>query len=226
MLAPGYVLIEAGVGWVLAETGGRPLLTPMGHRVASRHRALAERLLDDVGSLGTEATFPPTPYTLQVAYQDFGRSIPLAQVRASVLAGIDPRWDVISQLPADPGAAAALRSAYQISDADGDIDALKRQVDVLPLRALVAVMVFSAHFRSAVLGLKVVGVRADLDRLARGMCSHVLGDGGETVGRQLCSESGEQAAAARPGSRRITPHSCGVRRVLEGFRFFASFPEE
>jgi hypothetical protein len=71
MYAVRYSLHETDSQWTIHE-GGVPLLTPMGHPVATRHARLAERMLEGVRAASDHDD--PTPYSLQVWYSRGGRS--------------------------------------------------------------------------------------------------------------------------------------------------------
>jgi hypothetical protein len=242
MLAVRYSLHETDSTWTLHEQDA-PLLTPMGHPVATRHRPLAERILEGVRASNDQDEL--TPYSLQVWYLDFGRQVPVGHLRASVLSGLDRRWDVASNPPADPRLAEGLRRAYRFADGDCSDAALRARVGRLSRRAMMTVAVFSARFQSARLGLLTVDPDTDRERLAFGTCRQV---GERRVGRSLvgdprylapalgrrdafCRDSCLPRVAAHPeddvtlGLRRV-PRNCAVRSLLEGVRFFASFPDE
>ena len=242
MLAVRFSLQESGSGWTLYEQDV-PHLTPMGHPVATVHRPLAERLLEGVRAQNEQDT--PTPYSLQVWYLDFGRRVPVEHLRASVLTGLDPRWDVASNPPADPRLAEGLRRAYQRKVSRDVDERLRDRVQRLSRRALLTVAVFSARFQSARLGLLTIEPDVDPERLAVGTCRLV---GERRVGRSLhgdpryllptldrresfcrehclsrvCGHPEDDEALGRSRSAR----NCGVRGMLEGVRFFASVPDE
>ena len=242
MLAVRYSLHKTESGWTVHEQDA-PLLTEMGHPVATRHRPLAERMLEGVRAATDHDD--PTPYSLQVWYLDFGRQVPVEHLRASVRTGLDTRWDVASNPPADPRLAEGLRRAYQLKGAEGLDDRLRARVRRLSRRALLAVAVFSARFQSARLGLMTVDAGTDLERLGFGTCRYVAerrvgrslhGDPrylGPTLARResFCRDhcltriSGhpeDDVALGLPRSAR----NCAVRSLLEGVRLFASFPDE
>ena len=242
MLAVRYSLHETDSTWTLHEQDA-PLLTPMGHSVATRHRPLAECILEGVRASNDQDEL--TPYSLQVWYLDFGRQVPVEHLRASVLSGLDRRWDVACNPPADARLAEGLRRAYRFADGDGSDEALRARVSRLSRRAMMTVAVFSARFQSARLGLLTVDPDTDRERLALGTCRQV---GERRVGRSLvgdprylapalgrreafCRDSCLPRVAAHPeddaalGLRRVA-RNCAVRSLLEGVRFFASFPDE
>jgi len=242
MLAVRYSLHETDSGWTLHEQDA-PLLTPMGHPVATRHRPLAERILEGVRAANDQDEL--TPYSLHVWYLDFGRQVPLEHLRASVLSGLDRRWDVACNPPADPRLAEGLRRAYRFADGDGGDELLRARVSRLSRRALMTAAVFSARFQSARLGLLTLDADTDRERLALGTCRHV---GERRVGRSLvgdprylapalgrreafCRDSCLPRVAGHPeddaslGLRRVS-RNCAVRSLFEGVRFFASFPDE
>jgi hypothetical protein len=242
MLALRFSLHETGSSWTLYEQDV-PHRTPMGHPVATVHRPLAERLLEGVRAENDQDA--PTPYSLQVWYQDFGRQVPVEHLRSSVLTGLDPRWDVASNPPADPRLAEGLRRAYQ-GNVGPDLDErLRERVHRLSRRALLTVAVFSARFQSARLGLLAIDPDVDRERLALGTCRHV---GERRVGRSLHGDPRYLAPAlgrresfcrdvclsrigghpeddVAPGPSR-NARNCAVRGLLEGVRFFASVPDE
>jgi len=241
MYAVRYSLHERDSQWAIHE-GGAPLLTPMGHPVATRHARLAEHMLEGVRAASDHDD--PTPYSLQVWYLDFGRQLPVDHLRALVLSVLDTRWDVGSNPPADPRLAEGLRRAYQ-GQAKRLDDELRAQIGRLSRRALLTVAVFSARVQSARLGLMTVDAGTDLERLALGTCRYVAE---RRVGRGLQGDPRYlgPALARREGFcrdhclTRIAGHpeddvalglprsarNCAVRGLLEGVRFFASFPDE
>ena len=105
-------------------------------------------------------------------------------------------------------------------------------------------MAFDTHFDRPNAGLDVITGRVDLDQLSADLCAFVaerrIGRGLEGSGshhapvgdrdEDFCREHCLPAIAAHPSEDRPaherTPSRCGTRRTLEGFRFFASFPEE
>jgi len=242
MYAVRYSLHETDSQWTIHE-GDVPLLTPMGHPVATRHPRLAERLLEGVRAANDHDD--PTPYSLQVWYLDFGRQLPVDHLRALVLSVLDTRWDVGLNPPADPRLAEGLRRAYQGQGAKGLDDPLRVRVGRLSRRALLTVAVFSARVQSARLGLITIDAGTDLERLALGTCRYVAE---RRVGRGLQGDPRYlgPALARREGFcrdhclTRIAGHpeddvalglprsarNCAVRGLLEGVRLFASFPDE
>ena len=242
MFAVRYSLHETDSQWTIHE-GDVPLLTPMGHPVATRHPRLAERMLEGVRAANDHDD--PTPYSLQVWYLDFGRQVPEDHLRASVRTGLDTRWDVASNPPTDPRLAEGLRRAYQLKGPEGLDNQLRARVDRLSRRSLMAVAVFSARFQSARLGLMTVDAGTDLERLAFGTCRYVaerrVGRGlqgdprylGPALARRegfcrdhcltrIAGHPEDDFAFGRPRSAR----NCAVRGLLEGVRLFASFPDE
>jgi hypothetical protein len=244
MLAPRYNLTETTEGWTVFEQDA-PLLTPMGHPVASRHRALAERILEGARAAGELAHDQPTPYSLQIWYRDFGSRVPVDHLRASVLNSLHPRWDVACNPPQDARLAEAARRAYGAELACAEPERLASRVDALARRPLLTVAVFSARFQSARLGLKVVDGAYDLERLSLGLCAFVaerrVGRGLHGDPRYVAPADGVRESFCRDHClARIAPHpdddtalglrrsarNCGMRQLLEGVRFFASFPDE
>jgi hypothetical protein len=219
-VAEPWRLAALSAGWMLLEND-QPVRTPLGAPVGSRYRPLARRMLENVRNFGGHALLPPTPYGLQVLYLDFARSVPSAQLAPVVLSCLEGR-----------------------GGAWPDPEARRQAVARLSTRALLAILAFDAQFERPQTGLDVVTGRADLDRLAAGLCAFVaerrIGSGlggdpryyapvtdrNEDFCRELCLPtiapvpSGDGECPERTASR------CGTRRILEGFRFFASFPEE
>jgi hypothetical protein len=108
-----------------------------------------------------------------------------------------------------------------------------------------AALVFDSHFWNIRLALDVVGGKAQLERAALGTCAFVAERRtGRSVEADLryyapvrerreafCSDHCLPAIGPRPSSDGPclpprSPVDCGMLRVLEGFRFFASFPDE
>jgi hypothetical protein len=158
MLSVRYSLQQVGSGWTLYEQDA-PVLSPMGHPVATVHRSLAERLLEGVRTANDQDD--PTPYSLHVWYLDFGRRVPLEHLRASVLSGLDPRWDVACNPPADPRLSEGLRRAYRSNGEIWRDERTRERLDRLSRRALLTVAVFSARFQSARLGLLTIDLDTD-----------------------------------------------------------------
>lgn len=242
MLSVRYSLQKTGPGWTLCERDA-PLLTPMGHPVATVHRSLAERLLEGVRAANDQDD--PTPFSLQVWYLDFGCRVPVEHLRASVLSGLDPRWDVACNAPADPRLSEGLRRAYRSNGEIWSDERTRERVDRLSRRALLTVAVFSARFQSARLGLLTIDPDTDRERLALGTCRLVaerrVGRGLHGDPRYLAPALGrregfcrdhclsrvaghpeDDVAVGLPRSRR----NCAVRNMLEGVRLFAGFPDE
>jgi hypothetical protein len=177
---------------------------------------------------------------LQVLYLDFARSIPPGQLAPVVLSCLDGR----SRIPDDPRLVEAARLISVVDPRQTDPEVRRQAVAGLSTRALLAILAFDTQFGNAQAGLDLVTGRVDLDALATGLCAFVAerriesGLDGDTryfapvaerdadfcrghclptIGA-LPSEDGECLTR--------TPSRCGTRRMLEGFRFFASFPEE
>jgi hypothetical protein len=106
-------------------------------------------------------------------------------------------------------------------------------------------LVFNAHFWNVRLALEVVGGDQPLERIVLGICAFAAerrigrGLGGDLPyyaplrerREAFCSDHCLPAIGPRPSDHRpcLPPRTavdCGMLRVLEGFRFFASFPEE
>jgi hypothetical protein len=207
-------LSASPAGWTLFEHD-QPVRTPLGAPVGSRYRPLARRMLENIRSFGGHSLLPPTPYGLQVLYLDFARSLPAGQL------------------------APVVRSRLQGHGRTPD-DPLAR----LSTRSLLAVLAFDAQFENPHAGLDVVAGAADLDALAAELCAFVAerriasGLEGDTRyfapvaerDEDFCREHCLPTIAPHPSEDRVcltrTPSRCGTRRMLEGFRFFASFPEE
>lgn len=213
-------LATSSAGWTLLEHE-RPVLTPLGVPVGSRYHPLALRMLENVRTFGGHALLPPTPYGLQVLYLDFARAVPSAQLAPVALSCLEGR-----------------------GGAWPDPEARRRAVARLSARALLAMLAFDAQFERPQTGLDVVTGGADLDRLAAGLCAFVAerrigsGLGGdpryyapvtdrdEDFCREICLPTIAPVPSGDAGCLERTPSRCGMRRILEGFRFFASFPEE
>jgi len=215
--------MPTGDGWGLQQTssgftllqGNAPLRTPLGFPVATRHRALGRRILEDVRESGSATLFQLTPYALQVLYLDFARALP------------PPRLAAIARACLENGGKA-------VPDVLGRLSA----------RALLAVIACDASFERPGMGLDVVTGTADLDRLSSDLCAFVAerrvggGLGGDARyyaplrerNLHFCSERCLPSTGAEPSADGDcpprTPSRCGTRRMLEDVRFFASFPEE
>ncbi len=198
MLSVRYSLQETGPGWTLYEQDA-PLLSPMGHPVATVHRSLAERLLESVRTANDQDDL--TPFSLQVWYLDFGCRVPVEHLRASVLSGLDPRWDVACNAPADPRLSEGLRRAYRSNGEIWSDGRTRERVDRLSRRALLTVAVFSARFQSARLGLLTIDTDTDRERLALGTCRLVAE---RRVGRGLHGDP-RYLAPALGAARELLP---------------------
>jgi len=204
--------------------------------VVSRHEALSRRILEDWRFHGLEAHLPSSAYRLQALYLDFGQNAPTDHLAASLLRAFD--------VPLAGGEdSAARRSPVDLLDGDGI--RMGERVAGLSRRALAATLVFNAHFWNAGLALEVVAGGEPLEPAALGTCVFVAerrlgrGLGGDLryyapLGERLeafCSDHCLPAVRPQPSEDLPcqpprTPVSCGMLRILEGFRFFASFPDE
>jgi hypothetical protein len=232
-------LAASSAGWTLFEHD-QPVRTPLGAPVGSRHHPLARRMLENVRSFGGPALLPPTPYGLQVLYLDFARSVPAAHLSRVVLSCLEGR----RRLPDDLRPVAAARATSAVDARETDPEVRRQAVAGLSTRSLLAVLAFDAQFENPQAGLDVITGRADLDGLAAGLCAFVaerrIASGLEGDPRyyapvaerdeDFCREHCLPTIAPLPSEDREclarTPSRCGTRRMLEGFRFFVSFPEE
>jgi hypothetical protein len=229
------------------ETGagaGDPPRTPLGHPVVSRHDALSNRIRGDLRAYGSDALFPASAYRLQALYLDFGRTAPVAELAESVLRALDAPREAAGPAVADPRLLEAERQSAGNPD-DEDASPVGRRVARLSRRALTTALVFNAHFWNVRLALEVVGGERPLERAALATCAFVAE---RRIGQSLhgdlryyaplrerrqafCSDHCLPAIGASPTEDRPclpprTPADCGMLKILEGFRFFASFPEE
>lgn len=224
--------------------GGGPPFTPLGHPVVSRYDALDRRIREDLQVHGGGAHPPSSAHRLQVLYLDFGR-VALAEHgiesvrRALAVAGHG------GGLPArDP----RLREAdgQLFGDLDGqDASNVVERAARLSRRALMTALVLNANLWNVRLALEVAGGEGRLERIALGTCSFVAERRiGRSVGFDLryyaplrerreafCSHHCLPAVGPLPSDDREcipprTPVDCGMLGILEGFRFFASFPDE
>jgi hypothetical protein len=236
--AEPWRLAASSTGWTLLEHD-QPVRTPLGAPVCSRYRPLARRMLENVRSYGGHALLPPTPYGLQVLYLDFARSVPAAQLAPVVLSCLEAS----GRVPDDPRLAAIARAKVSV-DPRADPAARGQVVSRLQTRALLALLAFDAQFELPQAGLDVITGSADMDRLASALCAFVAerrvggGLGGDARyhapvadrDEDFCREHCLPTIAPLPSEDRVclarTPSRCGTRRILEGFRFFVSFPEE
>lgn len=238
-VAERWRLAASSAGFTLLEHD-QPLRTPLGAPVGSRYRALARRMLENVRSFGGQALLPHTPYGLQVLYLDFARSVPPAQLAALVLSCLEGH----GRIPDDPRLVAAARLTTTVDPRQTDPAVRREAVTRLSTRGLLAVLAFDAEFGNAQAGLGVVTGGAAMDGLAAGLCAFVaerridgglggdpryhapVADRNEVFCREHCLPAiGSLPSDDGPCPDR-TPGRCGTRRMLEAFRFFASFPEE
>ena len=224
----------------LADAGGPPR-TPLGSPVVSRFAALSERIQADLRAFGSGPHSPCSAYRLQTLYLDFGRRAKAQELIDSVVRAFEvPHPATPAAL--DPQLVEAARHGL------GDLDDLVRWRGRLPQlsgRALMTALVFDAHFWNIRLALEVVAGERPLERFATATCAFVaeqrVGHGLEGDPRYyaplperepaFCYDSCLPAAGAQspqdsPGPLLCTQGTCGMLRVLEGFRFFASFPDE
>ena len=221
-----------------------PPMTPLGHPVVSRHDALSERIREDLRAYGREALFPPSAYRLQVLYLDFGGNAPKEHLVESVLRALDVPREAAAPAVSDPRLLEAEREAFGDLD-DESVTRVGERVARLSRRALVTALVFNAHFWNVRLALEVVGGEKPLERVALGTCAFVAERRtGRSLGGELryyapirerrqafCADHclpgvGPLPSDDRPCLPPRTAVDCGMLRILEGFRFFASFPEE
>jgi hypothetical protein len=209
-----WSLQPTAAGFTLLQ-GEVPLRTPLGFPVATRHRALARRILEIVRESGSGTDLLLTPYALQVLYVDFARALPPSRLAA------------IARAPLENG-------GREVPDV----------LERLPARALLAVIACDASFERPGMGLEVVTGTADLDRLSSNLCAFVAerraggGLGGDPRYYAPVHERNVHFCSDHclPSTGRVpsedgdcpprTPSRCGTRRMLEDVRFFASFPEE
>ncbi len=221
-----------------------PPLTPLGHAVVSRYDALSQRIREDLRVHGSKAHFPSSAFRLQALYLDFGRFALVEHLREAVLRAFEDARDAAGIPREDPRLRKAERQLL------GDLDEenstrLGQRLAGMSRRALMAALVFDSHFWNIRLALDVVGGKAQLERAALGTCAFVAE---RRIGRSVagdlryyaplrgrreafCSDHCLPAIGPRPSSDRPclpprTPVDCGMLRILEGFRFFVSFPDE
>ncbi len=206
-------------------SGGGPPLTPLGHPVVSRYDALSQRIREDLRVHGSKAPFPSSAFRLQALYLDFGRVALAEHLREAVLRAFEDAHDAAGLPREDPRLGPRLAGMSR--------------------RALMAALVFDSHFWNIRRALEVVGGKAQLERAALGTCAFVAERRiGRSVGGDLryyaplrdrreafCSDHCLPAIGPRPSDDRAclpprTPVDCAMLRILEGFRFFASFPDE
>jgi hypothetical protein len=223
---------------------GGPPPTPMGYPVVSRYPALTERIGEDWKGHGHEPHLPSSAYRLQALYLDFGRSAPVGALAGSILRLLDDPRNAARTLVGDPRLLEADRHSFG-SLVDEDAARVGQRLARLSARALVTALAFNAHFWNIRLALVVVGDAQPLERAALGTCAFVAERRvGRSVGGDLryyapvrerreafCNDCCLPAIGSHPSEDRpcVPPRTgadCGVLRVLEGFRFFASFPDE
>jgi hypothetical protein len=216
----------------------------MGHPVVSCHRALSRRIRDDWRVHGHEPHLPSSAYRLQALYLDFGRAAPAEQQAASVLRLLETPRDVAGAPGRDPRLLEAEREFFG-DLLEEDVARVGERVARLTRRALMTALVFNAHFWNVRLALAVVAGEHPLERAALGTCAFVaerrIGQGlaGDLhyyaplrERRQaFCSDRCLPVIGPRPSDDRPclpprTPADCGMLGILEGFCFFASFPDE
>jgi len=223
---------------------GRPPTTPMGHPVVSRYAPLPERIREDWALHGHESHLPSSAFRLQALYLDFGRSAPVGVLAGSLLRLLDDPRNAARSLVGDPRLLEADRHSFG-GLLEEDAARVGQRLAKLGARALVAAFAFNAHFWNFRLALEVVGSSRPLEGAALGTCAFVAE---RRIGRSLegdlryyapvrerrevfCDDCFLPAIAPHPSDDRpcVPPRTaadCGMLGILEGFRFFASFPEE
>ena len=223
---------------------GDPPRTPLGHPVVSRYDALSERIREDLRVYGSEARIAPSVHRLQALYLDFGRAALAEDLAESVLRALEVSPEGGERAARDPRLLEAERYCFGALE-DEDATRVGQRAARLSRRALMTVLVFDAHFANVRLAVEVVGGEQPLERAAVGMCAFVAerrisrGLGGDLRyyaplrerRPAFCSDHCLPAIGPRPSDDRpcLAPRTgvdCGTLRILEGFRFFASFPEE
>jgi hypothetical protein len=223
---------------------GDPPRTPLGHAVVSRHAALNERIEEDLRVYGRAAHSPSSAYRLQALYLDFGRVGLAEHLAQSVLRALDVARDEAGIGAREPLLLEAERQFFGDLE-DEDSIRVDERVARLSRRALMTALVFNAHFWNVRLALEVVGGNQGLERAAVGMCAFVAearigrGLGGDLRyfaplrQRQeaFCVNHCLPVIGSRPSDDRPCvpprmPFNCGMLKILEEFRFFASFPDE
>jgi hypothetical protein len=227
------------------ETGaGDAPRTPLGHPVASRHGALSGRIREDLRVYCREPHSPSSAYRLQALYLDFGRIALAEHLAQSVLRALDVPRDAAGLMARDPRLLDAERQSFGDLD-DEDRTRMGQRLAGLSRRALMTALVFNAHFWNIRLALEVVAGEQSVERAALGICALVAerrigrGLGGDLRyyapvrerREEFCSDHCLPAIGSRPSDDRPclpprTPVNCGMVGILEGFRFFASFPDE
>ena len=222
--------------------GGDPPRTPLGHEVVSCHPALCERIREDLRAYGRAVHSPSSAFRLQALYLDFGRLGLPEHLAESVRRALDVPRDAAG-LP-DLRLREAERHFFGGLD-DEDVARMHQRVARLSRRALMTALAFNAHFWNMRLALEIVGGVDPLEGAALGTCALVAE---RRIGRSLggdlrylvplrerreafCSDRclpaiGPHPSDDRPSPSPRTPADCGMVRILEGFRFFASFPDE
>jgi hypothetical protein len=223
-------------------TGDAPR-TPLGHTVASRYAALSERIQEELRLYGPEGHPPSSACRLQALYVDFGQ-VTLAQDLAEPLLRTVAEPLGAPESPQDRHFSDDERGVFGDFD-DTDAADLRRHMARLSRRALMTALVFNAHFWNVRLALEVVAGERPLERAALGTCAFVAERrAGRAVGGDLryyaplrerqpafCSDHclpaiGPRSSDDRPCLPPRTSENCGMLWILEGFRFFASFPDE
>lgn len=223
---------------------GSPPPTPMGHPVVSRYAALSERIREDWKAHGHESHLPSSAYRLQALYLDFGRSEPVGVLAGSLLRLLDDPRNAARSLFEDPRLLEADRHSFGVL-LEEDATRVGQRMARLSARALVTALAFNAHFWNVRLALEVVGGSQSLEAAALGTCAFVAERRvGRGMGSDLryyvpdrerreafCNDCCLPTIAPHPSDDRpcLPPRTgadCGVLGILEGFRFFASFPEE
>jgi len=232
-------LTEAGK----ARAGDVPR-TSLGHPVVSRHQALSKRIREDLRIFGREGGSPASACRLQSLYLDFGQTALVEHLLDSVRRALHVPREAAGLAASDPRLQEAERQSFAGLD-DEDATRVAQRAARLSRRALMTVLVFNAHFWNVRLALEVVSGERPLEWAALGTCALVAERRtGRHPGRDLryhtpgrerrpefCFDRclpviGPLPSEDRPCFPPRTAAGCGMLAILEGFRFFASFPDE
>ncbi|HUL77686.1 MAG TPA: hypothetical protein VL691_10520 [Vicinamibacteria bacterium] len=230
--------------WDEGKGGGEPPRTPLGHSVESRYGELSRRIQEDLRNHGREASLPSSAFRLQSLYLDFGRTALAEHISEPILRALGVPPEATGLAARDPRLLEAERQSFGEIE-DEDVNEVAGRVARMSRRALTAALVFNAHFWNVRLALAVVGGRLALERAALGVCSFVAerriggGLGGDLRyyaplrerREAFCTDHCLPVIGPRPSDDRQcdpsrTSADCGMLGILEGFRFFASFPDE